>query len=202
MLGYHGGMNTTVTPEAPQSKGRQNHNKESGQERGLPRWVGVPLHGPALVPRNIYRIDSATRQRKKNGKWTTGGWHGWQVRWSAGPGHPSSKKVTKFFSDSRHGGVLPALDAAAAHLESCYAGKRSQCRTDAGIRVVHILNKRDFEEVYVEASHPEYGRSPRRFYVGTANTATEERLQMQIQKARIYREDAVRQHNVKYGLVT
>lgn len=156
------------------------------------RTVTVNNWGSFIVPRHIVRIDSSCRTDKSET-------HGWQVRY----------KGTKFFSDSlrhdRSRSPASALSLAIKLLASRYQGQSVPLRlteqasktekTGApGVRIVRRINRRDFEEVFVEVGHPTYGKSPFRLYVGTANTATQDRLDAALQRARELRQKLVLEH--------
>lgn len=114
------------------------------------RIVQVPDHGEFKVPRHVSRVDS--------GNASPGGWHGWQVRW---PDH------RRFFTDAAHGGPVHALAVAKKHVRDEYPGKRSQCKPDAGVRVVHVERAdRSARKVYVEVTMPDHGAAAKRLYVG------------------------------------
>lgn len=152
------------------------------------RLVEVPGHGTFEVPTHVSRVDSfKQRPDGQPGR----GWHGWQVRWSG---------FHRFFSDSGCGGVAGALAAAARYAEQHYPGKRSQCDPAAGVRLV-VTKKpdRNVEFFYAEAAHPARGASPRRIYIGTANTITSERVERQMRRARALRDELVREHQATTG---
>lgn len=156
------------------------------------RVVTVNNWGAFIVPRHIVRIDSPGHSDKS-------GTHGWQVRYSG----------TKFFSDSllrdRCRTPVSALSLAIELLARRYQGQAVPLRLEEhgsksektgvpGVRIVRRLNNRDFEEVYVEVGYPAYGKSPFRLYVGTANTATQARLDAALERARELRQKLVLEH--------
>lgn len=159
---------------------------------GMPTRVhSVGNWGDFVVPRHIVRIDIDEIDKR--------GTHGWQVRY----------RGTKFFSDTSNTDkdVTPitALSEAIKYLANKYDGQSAPIRKiefdnklektgASGVRIVRKLNKRDFEEVYVEVSHPEHGKSAKKFYVGTANTATQARMDKVLEEAKKYRQVMVSMH--------
>jgi hypothetical protein len=144
------------------------------------------------VPRHIVRIDI-----DKPG---LAGTHGWQVRF----GRP-----WRFFSDakrSRRRSPHRSLEDAINHLAIIYTipaprvratptARRANIVKEAGIRLVERKKQgRNVVELYVKAMSPKRGTLPRRFYVGTAATVSEERMNAAIVKARQARADMVREH--------
>lgn len=148
------------------------------------RRVLVPGHGIYRVPEHVSRVDSG-----RGGK----GWHGWQVRW---PGH------SKWFSDARHGSCRAAFREAVAYAAQAFPGKRSQIKTDKGVHVVSIAKRgRNALQIYVVASHPQYGRSARRIYVGTSNTVTDARIRRAMAEAVRIRKSMITEHRLATGTV-
>jgi hypothetical protein len=145
------------------------------------------------VPRYVIRVDVDDPGKA--------GTHGWQVRYD---------KPSKFFSDptKRRGIRSPkdSLGEATDYLVSIYRGPRSKIRdtptkrkaspiAEAGIRLVIKQHKgKASKETYVEAVPPTRGASSKRFYVGTENTTTPERLVAAIKKARVARQLMVSEH--------
>lgn len=146
--------------------------------------------GVFTVPRHVVRIDIETGIRAT---------HGWQVRY----------RGTKFFSDGiqadKSRTPKSALALAIAYLARIYVGQSVPMATSeraskgekvrkAGVRICRRLNRRDFEEVYVEVCHPQYGKAATRLYVGTANTATRDRLNAMLERAYVLRDKLVSEH--------
>lgn len=156
------------------------------------RMVQVKNWGNLIVPRHIVRIDvEAGEDRRAT--------HGWQVRY----------RGTKFFSDTLRNDKtrtpLSALEMAIEYLAGRYAGQsvplrksenqsKSEMTGTNGVRIVRKLNQRDIEEVYVEVVHPLRGKSPKRLYVGTANTATQKRLDAVLERGVAMRKCFEMQH--------
>lgn len=143
------------------------------------RLVDVPNEGEFEVPTHVSRVDSGDPR--------PGGWHGWQVRW---PGH------RRFFTDAAHGGCAAALAAACRHRDVAYPGKRSQVNPAAGVHLRFQTKKaRNSVEVYAEASSPVRGAPAKRVYAGIlGSTATEDRIQDALRKARGMRMQMIAEH--------
>lgn len=157
-----------------------------------------PWTNKLMVPRHIVRIDSEDLEST--------GTHGWQVRY---------QKPSKFFSDTI-GDIrrLPeeSLREAITYLAGIYRGPKSQIKVDpaarkvneiqeVGIRLVRRAKKsRSVAEIYVEASNPEHGKASKRFYVGTENTVTPEKVEAKLIEARTYRKMQIKAHNAKRGV--
>lgn len=145
------------------------------------RIEAVVRWGTFIVPRHIVRIEiEATERRNAT--------YGWQVRYHG----------SKFFSDALKADKartpVSALALAIAELAERYEGQTAPIRPIEsssklektgvpGVRIVRRINKRNFEEVFIEINHPIYGRSGRKLYVGTANTATAKRLDQALERA-------------------
>lgn len=141
------------------------------------------------VPQGIVRLDIEKGYA---------GTHGWQVRppkYSGG--------ASKFFRDVgelRHVGPTESLRMAidylaknppAPHVRRYPNAKPSNSTGIPGVRLVLMKKKyRNLLEVYIEASNIEKGKSSRRFYCGTENTTTQERVEVAIEKALQFREEA------------
>lgn len=165
---------------------------------GLPnnfplRRVSLAGWGDLNVPRHIVRIDCCPSERVTET-------HGWQTRYRGN---------TRFFSDStvqdRERTPKMALQMAVNHLAKVYEGQATQVRERerkdklfftgrAGIRVLWLLNARNFEEVYIEVSRMAHNRSAKKFYVGTCNTANDARLAEKMVEACAYRDKIVAEH--------
>lgn len=148
-----------------------------------------------LVPRHIVRIDI-----DEPGKVGT---HGWQVRY---------RKQTKLFSDAKgyiRKNLSESLLDATNHLASIYKGRKSQTKTESpvrkeneikevGIRLIRRKHSsKNFEETYIEVSAIEKGKAPKRFYVGTSNTVTPERISEKLIEAKAHRKQIVAEHELK-----
>lgn len=159
----------------------------------MPGWAGT-----FKVPQYIIRVDIDDPGKA--------GTHGWQVRYA---------KPSTFFGDhvTRKGLRSPkeSLAEAKRHLASVYRGPPNRIRNtptkrktspiaEAGIRLVTRQPKgKNFTETYVEATPPTKGMRTKKFYVGTSNTATEERLTAAIAKARVARKLMVAEHLYQAG---
>lgn len=154
----------------------------------VPGWVAK-----FKAPRHVVRIDV-----NEPGK---AGTHGWQVRYGPRP--------WRFFGDSRGANLRSphqSLAEARRHLTEIYDGPQPRVRTtvtrrkrnppdEPGIRLVEKPRRGGgMVEVYVEAVPPSRAFSPRRFYVGTKNTLTPERMELAKAKARLAREFMVFLH--------
>lgn len=164
--------------------------------RGFPRRIAT-IPGWATVfhvPRYISRVDV-----DEVGRYGT---HGWQVRYNG---------LRRFFGDAKgrkRGSPAAALKEATAYLATIYQGPKVHVRPtpsarrvpgpvmEPGLRVVKrpLHHKsRMVVEVYVEAMAPARGITPRRVYVGTESsdgavrTATPDRLEAAVQRARTLR---------------
>ncbi len=136
------------------------------------------------VPRYISRVDIDEQG--------LAGTHGWQVRYD--------REHSKFFSDSTHGKrhtPRASLDGAIEYLAGIYRGPRSRLRRtptcrktpgliqDHGIRMVEMIVRKDkVPQYYVEVMAPTRRFNPKRYYVGTVNTITPERIERALVKAR------------------
>lgn len=144
------------------------------------------------VPTHIVRIDI-----DKHGE---AGTHGWQVRY---------RKKTKLFSDSNRKTrkqLIESLQDAVEYLDSIYKGRSVQLKTkpaarknneimDVGIRLVKRVKKsKNITEISIEVGAIKRADSPKRFYVGTENTITPEKLQSKLVEARAHREQIVAKH--------
>jgi hypothetical protein len=150
------------------------------------RTIEVRGHGPFQVCSHIVRIDIDEPGRA--------GTHGWQVRYAG---------TSRLFSDakaSKPRSPAASLKEAVEYLSERYSGpkliqmrRRSSSELPSGISVARI-RQRDRPEkiVYVVASSPVSGISPRRFYVGTESTVTENRIQLVIGVAAAYREGLIK----------
>lgn len=154
-----------------------------------------PWTNKLMVPRHIVRVDC--------GDVETTGTHGWQVRY---------QKPSKFFSDVS-GGIRrhpkESLAEATSYLAGIYRGTTSQIKKypakrktneiqEVGLRLIKRLNKRrKITEIYIEVSNLVKGKSSKRFYVGTENTATQDRISAKLIIARAYREALVKAHTAK-----
>ena len=156
------------------------------------RLVEVQNWGDFTVPRHVVRIEISGRTGHSDTR-------GWQVRYNG----------TKFFSDSLSGDPArtpaTALSMAVDFLAARYRGaspplrkKENDSKTEKtgmpGVRIARILNRKGFEVVYVETAHPVYGNAPRRFYAGTANTATPSRIEAAMKRAKALRKQLVSEH--------
>lgn len=148
------------------------------------------------VPQGIVRIDIFEKG------WGT---HGWQVR----PPKYHEDQRTKLFSDrvdfsdkgpahslrralaymaqnppTPHVRQYPGKSEVTAQPEKLSTGATSIASGFHGIRLVlkHRKN-RSFQEIYVEASNIEKGKASKRFYCGTLETATEDRVAAALSKA-------------------
>ncbi|MES2207269.1 MAG: hypothetical protein V4525_10820 [Pseudomonadota bacterium] len=140
------------------------------------REVQVEGSGVLNVPTHVTRIDI----EKTNT-------HGWQVRF---------EKPSTFFSDTAYGGAVESLQEAISFLASIYYPKLVKRPTVEnknkkiplgirGVRLVKMKKKnRNTEELYAEAIPMRRGMSAKRFYIGTSNTATPERMEEAISKAK------------------
>ena len=140
------------------------------------REIQVERFGMLSVPTYVTRIDS----EKTNT-------HGWQVRF---------EKPSTFFSDTAYGGGEDSLQQAIAFLASIYYPKLIKKPTAEnknkklplgirGVRLVKMKKKnRNTEELYAEAIPMKRGISAKRFYIGTSKTATPERMEEAISKAK------------------
>ena len=128
--------------------------------------------------------------------------HGWQVQY---------RKPWKFFSDTRSLTHTPAsaLEDAIQYLASLWNGPPSRLRAAenatkkggtgvAGVRIViEEKRNRNAKQIYVEAYSPWHGQSSRRFYVGTENTVSDDRLMAALEKAILHRDKWVRQYEAE-----
>lgn len=151
---------------------------------GWNNWFHVPMY--------IVRCDSL----KTNGSAT----HGWQVRYSG----------SKFFSDSvydaRFKNPQSALDAATQYLAARFKGRNTCIRMiplkskkspikDVGIRLVSKKPRdRNVSEYYMEVTNMSNKLSPKRIYVGTDNTISEERIALALSRAREERSKLITAH--------
>jgi hypothetical protein len=146
------------------------------------RECDVPGYGRILVVQHVVRCDSYS-----NGSHT----HGWQVRYGPRP--------WRFFSDHGESARL-SLHHAMEHLASIYAGPKLGLKTaemarkreptgHVGVRVVLAPKHADKNviQTYVEAQHPRTSNRPKRWYCGTQNTVTHERIAAGIAKAAAWR---------------
>lgn len=159
----------------------------SPEDPRAPRTVHVPGFGEIEVPANVSRVDSGPPGGK--------GWHGWQVRW---PGH------SKWFSDRRHGGIEPALEAAITYRENRYPGRtpRSTLRDDKGVNLIEQLHSNGRTvQLYALVSHPQHGKASPRIYIGTRATATPERIERALAEAHELRRRLVEEHRRARGLL-
>ena len=150
------------------------------------------------VPRYIVRLDHTNEHGHLKSA-------GWQVRY---------ERPSKYFSDSdacpgsegrmKRGSPKESLQRARAYLATIYRGERPPLRIGdkankkhrtgvAGMRYVRKRHhQRNLWEYYVEVSHmPGIRSSPRRFYIGTENTFTQERLEIAWQRAYAFRIELV-----------
>lgn len=137
----------------------------------------IPEYGQIQVPRYVVRIDI-------NGKRQT---HGWQVRFN---------RPWVFFNDDNYGGILKAFKEVVMYLSSVYHYrylKRPSLENKnkaipigtRGVRLVKRKKKnRTTEELYAEVCGLKHGDVPRLLYIGTSNTATAERMEAVVAKAR------------------
>lgn len=168
--------------------------KEQLFEGELPmRRVEVYGLGMMEVVRHINRIDVLPTRLKPRQT------HGWQVRY---------QRTSKYFGD---GGESPleSLLRAEHHLRSIYSGSVSvlnevesvnkRYKLDIpGVRVTQLKKSKytlsngerrdsNITLVYVESQNPFSGGKSQRFYVGTTNTATDEKMEECIRRAKEYR---------------
>lgn len=145
------------------------------------------------VPRGIVRIDIDEQG------WGT---HGWQVR----PPKYQENQKSKFFSDRvdlsdkgpadslRRALLYMAQNPPTPHVRQYPNNTSKNCGNSVstgfhGIRLVLRKHKnRNFQEVFVEASNIEKSKASKRFYCGTLNTATEERVAAALCRAVEFRE--------------
>lgn len=152
------------------------------------RWVKVGVLS-FLVPQGIVRLDIEKG---------CSGTHGWQVR---PPVHRGGR--SKFFRDVGErcvAGPIASLRRAVAYLAENPPGPHVRRYPNArpsvttGIRGVRLViqakKHRKAREVYIEATGVEKGKSGKRFYCGTDDTVTHERLCQAIEKAVAFRESA------------
>jgi len=138
------------------------------------------FRGGVIINTNVSRVDC------KKAK-------GWQVRW---PGH------SKFFSDRRYGSEIKSLYAANTYRDENFPGRKGQADPDKGVVVqVWVPEGRKTAVMEVVAYHPQRGRSPRRWYVGTKNTATKEKLDSLVGAAHTWRRSVIAEHNHQNNLV-
>lgn len=166
--------------------------------RAFPRrWVSVPGYPDLLaVPKYIVRIDS----RYPNGTIKN---RAWQLRYC---------KPSMYFADGKKS-PRTSLRLACAYLASIYTGPKSINGNlkakptkrrkvsevmEPGLRIVRKSRRRSgLLEIYIEAMAPCRGKSPRRVYVGTTNTATKKRITAKLPEARRLRREMVAEHQAK-----
>lgn len=150
------------------------------------RRVTLPNGEQFIVCSNIVRIDINEPGKR--------GTHGWQLRRGL---------RTKFYSDVSRvlntNSALDSLQAAVDALARRYEGplllsRHIEIPTKAiksgfpGIRIISRKRKgRHCLEFWVEVCCPEGKRSPKRFYVGTETTYSDDALQSKIKEAFVYR---------------
>lgn len=151
------------------------------------RRVAVPNWGEVSVPRHIVRIDIDEPGYA--------GTHGWQVR------YPSGGRST-FFSDGKANPKTRLRDAI-NYLASIWQGQtprlhskelsRKKVKTGmAGVALNFSLRaNRRVREIYVVVTPTQRGSKPRKFYVGTTNTVTKERLAAAFAKAAKLRQQRI-----------
>lgn len=140
------------------------------------------------VPQGIVRIDIDEQG------WGT---HGWQVR----PPKYQENQKSKFFSDRvdlsdkgpadslRRALVYMVQHPPRPHVRQYPNNTSKDCGNSVstglhGIRLILKKQKnRNIQEVYVEASNIEKSKASKRFYCGTLNTATEERVAVALTRA-------------------
>ena len=153
----------------------------------------VPAWGIFQVPRHIVRLDSVNPDT---------GWvksAGWQVRYGPRP--------WRYFSDTKQrpkpqalkGNPRASLARAYAHLLSIYKGpipRRRQVERNnkryptgvVGIRYVEFPpGRRKVRQYYVEVTPVKAGDAPKKFYVCTENTFSQQKLEQVWSKAIEYR---------------
>jgi hypothetical protein len=164
-------------------------------ERGIPtRLVDVPAYGKIQVPRWLTRFDYEYwgTQKSPNGKrvprWRTN--HGWMLRYDRlGP-------KSYWFKDGTSADPVRSLVAAIEYLLDVYVGpadrhaKREKVNKKfptghPGVRLVMIPKKgRKVTQWYAEMVRlPGIKNTPRRFYIGTEKTATQERAEEAVRRA-------------------
>lgn len=158
----------------------------------------IANYGELEASRHITRLDIEPKPGSKRQT------HGWQVRY---------QKKTKYFGDN-NGSPRDSLDKAEAYLKSIYQGYTPMLRgmegphkrlklDIPGVRVTtlkksaHRLANGEKRtsgvlQVYVEANHPFKGIKSQRFYVGTTETCTDEKMEQCMQKAIAFRKAAER----------
>jgi len=119
------------------------------------------------------------------------GTHGWQVRFGPRP--------WKLFSDAKAGKRRTprvSLKEAVQYLTGIYTGPPPLVRStptprkrnpiqEAGLRLVERTRKgRNVVEIWVEAVSPTREIAPRRYYAGTQNSVTPEKMELAIENAR------------------
>ncbi|MES2207315.1 MAG: hypothetical protein V4525_11060 [Pseudomonadota bacterium] len=140
------------------------------------RNVELPNFGTVKITQYITRIDI----EKTNT-------HGWQVRF---------EKPSTFFSDFSCGNIINSLQQSLSFLAVVYyprlikrpVKENKNKKIPLGIRGVRIVKmkkkNRSTEELYAEAIPMKHGESAKRFYIGTAKTATPEKMEIAINKAK------------------
>lgn len=121
--------------------------------------------GEYLVPRHIVRLDGERVS-------------GWQVRWEG----------TRYFADGANGGPDAAFDAACQYLRKVWRPipkitnrNTSDDNPHPGVAVIRV-ESRGRACWYAESRHPRRG-SPRRFYIGTDQTYSENRAKVALKRA-------------------
>lgn len=171
-------------------------NAHSDMAAALP-FRTVSVSGDDLqVPRHVVRIDVHRSEGKSQET------HGWQVRYQG---------RSKYFSDAKCSPGL-SLQKAIGFLYEIYRGvavplrtresrskvekqgvpgvrlTRRPLRRKAGAPLPEGASRECRVEIFAEAVHPMKGMPPKRFYIGTSATATTEKTNEGLEKAKAFRQ--------------
>lgn len=141
------------------------------------RRAEIPGLGTFRIPTNVARVDHKLT-------------HGWTVRFLS-----RGTRSSKFFSDNLLGGPRKSFRAACAYANEHRPMPATQAieQPGGGMRFIDVVARgRKTSLVYLELSGIRLGAAPRRLYVGTSNTASDERRQNVWEKGLRLRQEMIR----------